>query len=311
MTGRLEVRMWIRVKPVNAVAISADGQFAVAGLEQGLNIFDVDAQPRFHQPANLPLTVPIHRIAAEADLSQVYLLTRLGRLIRLDLDRDSMGFNARGQVLYQAPNDLHSLALTGSAGLIALGHLSSALSVLQTDGQLLWRQHPDDGTATEGQTWTVAFDGPGTRLFIGSAGGTTNVLAALDSRSGVPYKALHGMAGVTALATLAGGSGVAAIVADDPYSGRVAAYSADLDTLLWERQFDESVTALAADEQQAIVVAGVGYEGQIVLLNAQNGDSLAAPFLCRSGINAIALAEGRWLSVATDDAGLALLRYLP
>lgn len=311
MKGRMEIRRWIRVgQPVYAVALSENGQFAAAGLENGIAIFNVDGERRFAYSIGA-LATAVHQLVTTGDLSQIYLLTRVGRLIRLDLDRDPDGFRAREHVLYQEASDLHTLALAEEGEVLAIGHLSSALSVLQTDGQLSWRFHAHDGTATEEQLWVTALHPSGDRLYIGSAGSETNILAVLDSRTGQQQAAHYTSARITAMTASAQHAAVIAVLADDFYTGRLAAFSDDLSTIVWEQEFDEPITALMADRQGELVAVGVGYEGQVMLLDTRNGDRMADPIVLKSGVSALAIANGRWLAVATQNDNLALIRFLP
>ena len=312
MSGRLEIRHWIRLgHPAYAVALSDDGQYIAVGSEQGVAVFNATGRRMFtHSPSATPL--PVHQLAAVPDLSRLYVGARQGWLIRLDLERGEKAFSAEAQSLYQADSDLHTLSLSANDRFVALGHLSPALTLLQTDGHLLWRRHPDDGNATEGQLWAVALDTDGATLYVGSAGMGTNRLAALEARSGSPvaHRYLEAEARATALAVLPGGKGVAVVLAQDIYTVRLVAYDPGLTDLLWERTFDEPITALAADRQQPLLAVGVGYEGHVRVIDAQYGRVLAAQ-QTKSVVNGLALAQGRTLAAVTQDGNLVLMRYVP
>jgi len=312
MAGRLEIRQWIQMnQPAHAVTLSGDGQYIAAGLEQGVAVFNVTGHRLCtYPPGDTP--IPVHQLAATPDLGQLYVGARQGWLVRLDLEREEEAFHFRAQTLYQTDNDLHTFALAADGQYIAVGHLSPGLALMQTDGRLLWRRHPDDGTATEEQTWAVALDAEGDTLYAGSAGTGTNRLAALDARSGSSraHRCLEAGVRATAVAALPGENGLAVVLAEDPYTGRLVAYDAGLADLVWERTFDEPVTALATDREQPILAVGVGYEGQIALVDAQTGRMLASDLALKSVVNGLAIAQGRFLAAATQDGQLALIRYL-
>jgi len=308
MSGKLEVRRWVRIgQPVYAVVQSMEGQYIAVGAEQGVKIFDLTGVELAAFPAT---PMPVHQLAAVPDLAQLYVGARQGQLFRLDLERTAAGFDLAARSLYLCENDLHTLALAADGQIMALGHLSSALTLLHVDGELLWRRHPQDGTATEGRMWTVALDGAGQTLYIGSADTGTNRLAALDAQSRAAHGHCYLQARVTALAPLDNGRGVAAVLAQDVYSGRLVAYDNRMATPLWECDFDEPVTALAADEQEPLLVAGVGYEGHVTLIDSCTGDVLACEPV-KSVVNGLAISDGRSVAAVTQDGNLVLMHYLP
>jgi len=310
MSGNLEIRRWARIGcPAFAVAQSQDGQYIAVGSEQGVHIFDsTGANLLTFPPTDTPL--PVHQLAAAPDLAQIYVGARQGQLVRLDLERTKEGFDCDARPLLREPddNDLHTLAL--SANVIAVGHLAPALTLLQTDGELLWRRHPRDGTATEGRLWSVALDEKARTLYLGSAGTGTNRLAALDINSRAPRGHCSVEARITALVPLAAGRGVAAVLAQDVYSSRLVAFDNRMEAPLWEHTFDGPVTALATDAQAPLLVAGVGYEGQATLIDTDSGHIVASQTL-KSVVNGLALTQGRFVAAATQDGNLALLRHLP
>ena len=312
MSGALEIRRWIQIgQQAYAVTLSSDGQYIAIGSEQGVAVFNTTGRRLLtHPSACTPL--PVHQLAATPDLKRLYVGARQGGLIRLDLERDEEAFHSRAHSLYQTDSDLHTLSLSMDDQLVAVGHLSPALTLLQTDGHLLWRCHPDDGTATEGQLWAVALDADGSTLYVGSAGMGTNRLAALDARSGSLTAHCYLEAGIkaTSLAVLPGGKGVAVVLAPDIYTGRLVAYDPGLTDLRWEHIFDEPITALTTDHRQPLLAVGVGYEGKVIVIDAQNGRVMAAE-QTKSVVNGLALTQGRYLAAVTQDRNLVLMHYIP
>ena len=310
MDGRLEILRYIPVRqPAYAAALSMDGQYIIGGLETGIAIFDKIGR-RF--PTHPSPQIPVHQVAVDASLDCLFLGTRQGHLLRLDLVREEASFQTQLHLLYQADNDLHSLALSADGRFIALGHFSPGLAVLQSDGRLLWRRHPEEGTATEGRVWKVALSDEGDTLYVGSAGTGINRLAALDARQGEVRTDRYVEEGrVTGLAPLPENVGVVAVVAPDPYTGHLLAYSPDLEVLLWERFLEEPITALATDRQRPVLAVGVGFEGRLLLLDTRDGQVLAANLSFQSVVNALAIVQGRFLAAATQDGNLVFVRYFP
>ena len=309
MHGRLEPLRSIRIgQPVYAVALSGDGQYMATGSEEGLALYDVLGNCRLAYPATrYPL--PVSLVAMVPDMSRLLVGTREGALHRLEVKRKGAGFTARARTLYQTLNDLNSLALAADGQIIALGHLSPALTVLQTDGNVLWRRHPDDRNATRSQMWSVALDTKGDTLYVGSASTGTNVLAALDACTGAPHASQQLDGRIVRLASLATSGGVVAVLTAGRYEYQVVAYQPDLQDVLWERDFDEPVTALAADPQHDLLAISVGYEGRIMLLQATSGQVLAADQALHSLVNGLAVTNGSRLAAGTQDGHVAWLYY--
>ena len=328
MAGRMEILRWIQTNaPTYAATWLHKGQFIAAGTEKGAVLFDLTGRRLLsYPPTDVP--VPVHQLAASdvprgqrdnngspVPLGTLFVGTRQGWVVRLSLTRkkEKSEFEVpEVRKLYQATNDLHTLSLAADANLLAVGHLAPGLAVLDTNGKIIWRRHPDDDNATNGRVWTVALDSTGDVLYVGSAGAETNVLAALDAQAGDTLAYRHYSDGerVTGLTVLPKGRGVAAIIAEDMYSSRLEIYPRSLDAPLWERAFYEQVTALAADVKRPLLALSVGYEGQVTLMNPLTGEELAHVSL-RALANDLAITNGQMLAAATDDGHLALIRYLP
>jgi outer membrane protein assembly factor BamB len=326
MSGRLEPIRWINVHhPAYAAALSGDEQFVAVGSEQGVSIFDVTGRRLLSYPEGT--AVPVHQLAAPDEWDQLYVASRSGRLVHVALERrdlmeeekDEGGtfrFHPHPTLLYQSENDIHSLSLSGDGRLIAVGHLSPGLAVLdadpQSDERIIWRRHRDDRTATQGQTWAAALDTEGETLYVGSAGSGTNQLAALDAADSTPRGHHRLDPGVRVIAVVAlPGGGLAAVLVKDVYTVSLVAYDAGIKEQLWERTCDQPVTAIVADRERPVLVVGLGYEGKLRVFSAENGQELASDLTLKSVINGLAIAQGRTIAAAAQDGQLVLLRYLP
>lgn len=309
MRGRLEPQRFIQIgQPVYAVVLSSDGQYVAIGSEQGLALYDVVGNCRLVYPARRH-PMPVSLVAMVPDMSWLLVGAREGVLHHLEVRRKGEGLTARARTLYQAPNDFNSLALSADGQMVAIGHLSPALTVLQTDGNVLWRRHPDDGTATQSQMWSVALNTEGDILYVGSAGAGTNVLAALDARTGAPRASQRLDNRIVRLASLASSGGVVAVLTTGSYEHQVVACRPDLQDVLWKRSFNEPVTALATDPEHDLLAISVGYEGQIMMLEASSDKVLVEDQTLRSLVNGLALTGGHRLAAGTQDGDVVWLYY--
>lgn len=310
MSGQLTLFRWIRVgQPTYAVAISRDGQHVICGVEGGAALYNASGLCLYTHPDPLDET-PVHRLDARPAFDRIYLATRLGQIIDLALEPATKWWQARVAELTMIPGDIHSISVSEDGALIAIGHLSSALSLIGADGQFRWRYHPGNDTAIEGSVWSVALEPDGSTLYAGSAGPDFPTLAAFDVRSGLLRAKQRFTARVTAVAVLPRQAGVVVIGTDDSYSSQIAAYTPDLRTLLWNHAFSEPITALATDRDQPVIGAAIGYEGRIALYDAANGSKLADEISLKTIVNGLAIGQGRTIAAATQDEHLALLRYV-
>ncbi len=326
MSGQLEILRWIRVgHPAYAVTWLHKGQYAAAGTEVGLSLFDLTGRRLLAYPpdsGDRPV-VPIHQlVAADAIeengdkvvcLGTIYVGARQGWLVKLSLSRQEDKVNYQVGKLYQATNDLHTLSLSTESDLIAIGHLAPGLTVLDTDGEVIWHRHPDSDNATNGRVWSVSLDPSGDAMYIGSAGSETNVLASVNARTGrvLSHRYYENGERVTGLAALPEAGGVAVVVAEDMYSGRVEVYSPDLEDLRWERAFYDPVTTVAADTTRPFLVISVGHEGRIMLIDTSTEALLSPEVSLKTLVNDIAIINGQMIAAATDDGHLVIVRYLP
>jgi hypothetical protein len=303
--GQLEIRRAIQTfQPTYAVTQSADGRYFAVGLEDGVAIYSLGGEQLvFHR-----LDMPVHQVVATPDFTQVFLATRGGDVVRLALSPAESGFEADATSMYETVNDLYTLALAPQTGNLGVGRLSFALAMLHSDGDLAWEQC-DDRFAAEGSTWSVAFDSDGERLYVGSAGSSTNRLGVLSASSGEKIHHLSFSMPVTYLAGLPNGQGVALALNEGFYLVRLVAYDEDLEMTLWEHEFDQPITALSADPQEPVLAVAVGYDGHVMLLDAQQGQILGEKAV-RSTVNDLSLIKGRLVAAVTQDKHLIRLRYL-
>jgi WD40 repeat protein len=310
MRGQLTLFRWIRLsQATHAVALSDDGRYVICGVEGGAALYNTSGLCLYTYPDPLD-EMPVHRLAALPAFDRIYLATRVGQIIGLTLEPAAEWWRGQVAELTTIPGDIHSIAVSEDGALIAIGHLSPALSLMNADGQFRWQHHPDGDTMVDGSVWSVALERDGSTLYAGSAGPDFPTLATFDTHGGTLRAALRFDARVTAIAALPQQAGVVIVQADDAYSGRIAAYSSNLRTLLWEHACDEPITALATDPEQPVVSAAIGYEGQIALYDAATGSKLADQVPLKTIVNGLAISRGRTVAAATQDGHLALLRYV-
>ncbi|MBN1180133.1 MAG: PQQ-binding-like beta-propeller repeat protein [Anaerolineae bacterium] len=252
--------------------------------------------------------MPVRRIIGSAGFDQLYVAAREGMVIRLALERSEEALSYKAQTIYEA-KDIHTISLSAQSQLLAVGHLGPGLAVLRTDGEVLWRRHPDEGNATEARLWSVALDAGGEYLYVGSATSGTNRLAALEPRSAsvCAYQYVEGM--ITRVTVLPNTHAVAVTV-NTPSSRRLVVYTAALDDVIWERSFDVPVTALTADAEQPLLFAGVGYGGEIAAIDAHTGRTLASGVVLKSTINELAVAQAHTLVAACQNGQVAFVDYI-
>lgn len=304
MSGRLEIRRWIRLNhQPYTVALSGDGRYAVAGFEQGVAVYNHTGKKMLSYPS-VEVMLPIQQIAASPAFDALYLGAREGLVLRLNLKREAGQFAFQVEQLHQIENDLFTMSLAPEGEYLSLGHLSPGLTLLQTDGETVWHKN------TEGQPWVVSFASDGRTLYVGSAGIGVNRLAALSIPDGDP-QAYHYIedAKVNALTALSDNAGVAAALNDEYYTGRLIIYDSALQEI-WSHPFEENITALAADPHRSLVAVAVGYFGQVHLVDVENQQLLATEKL-DTIVNDLALVQGRTLAAVTEEGQLALIRYVP
>jgi outer membrane protein assembly factor BamB len=319
MAGRLEVRRWLRLgAPLYAVALSSDGQFVAVGSEKGPLLFNVAGEmvlaPSAHQ-----IALPVRQVALSPAADCLSVGTRTGKVLQLALERSDGQFAVRQvESLYTANNDIHTMSVSDDQQWIAVGHLSPALSVLNAEGQIQWRRHSDDGTATEGDNWSVAIDFTGQSMYVGSAGAGSNRLAAIGLTDQRLYGSRYLAPGLRATALAALNDGMVVVQTDSAsIDSELVKFTPDLSDLVWRFAPEDTVTALATPTGDAakaataaLAAVACGYEGRVMLLDAGNGAIMAETTL-RVGVNALALAQGRVVAAVTQDDALALLHYVP
>lgn len=313
------MRRWLRLgAPLHAVALTSDGQFVAVGSERGPLLFNAAGEAVL-VPSAQHIALPARQVALSPTTDWLYVGTRTGKILRLALGRSDGQFNVRQvETLYTASNDIHTMSVSEDEHWIAVGHLSPALSVLNAEGQVQWRRHPDDGTATEGDNWSVAIDSANQSMYVGSAGTGSNRLAALGLSDRHLYGSRYLAPGLRATALAALDDGVIVVQTDSvSFDSELVKFTADLSESAWRFTPEDTVTAVATPASDgasaaasALVAVACGYEGRVVLLDAHSGAVMAETTL-RTGINALALAQSRVVAAVTHDDTLALLHYVP
>lgn len=330
MAGKLEIIRWMQVgAAVHAVALSAEGRYVLVGSERDLCLLDRRGGVRFryHSPGQKQMY--FHLVAMTAKMDMVLAATRPGSVIQIEVEVGEKQFDAWPMEIFFAEGDLYDLALAADGQLAALGHLGPALTVLNLQGLLdaahqpaasgnegigledllVWRRHPDDGNPTDGQIWAVALDPTGEVLYVGSSGASHSMLAALDARTAQPLGFLHPERRVTQVAALSQPPGVAAVLTDGGYAHTLTCYTPQLDVLRWEQDFEEHITALAADPVEDLVAVGSGFAGQVTLFKASFGEMVAQHPELDSLNTCLAIVDGRYLAAGTQRGDVAYLEY--
>ncbi|HQE91281.1 MAG TPA: PQQ-binding-like beta-propeller repeat protein [Anaerolineae bacterium] len=306
MPARLEIFRWIQVyRPVSSIAQSGDGQYVAVGSEVGAAVFNLSGHRLGAYPA-ADAEMPVHQIRTSLDFTRLSLATRLGDLLVCDLEPSAGRFSLDPRHLHHSVNGIHTLDF--AAERIVLGHYTFALTMLDLEGNVVWRQQ-DSGEAVHGCNWSVSLTADGNILYVGSASSGTNWLLALDAGSGMALHRRECDGAVMAVAALADNAGVAVLTPDEYDAVRLIAYSADLGKVLWKQNLDSPAT-LAADAAAPLLAVGGGYEGRVAIVDAASGAVLASTAL-RVTVNNLSLVCGRCVAAATQDNSVALLRYLP
>lgn len=317
MTGRLELRRWLNLgAPLHAVALSSDGQFVAVGSERGPLLFNAAGEAILRW-ATCQIALPVCQVALSPSLDWLYVGTRTGEIMRLALEHLDGHFTVQQvTTLHVAKNDVYAMSVSQDQQWIAIGHLAPALTVLSGEGELHWRRHPDDGTATESDHWSVAIDPAGQVVYVGSASSGSNRLAAIGLSDRRIYGSKYLAPDVRATALAALPDGVVVVQTDNAsFEGRLIKFSSNLVQSPWVFAPEDTITAVATAEDNAnsldapLVAIACGYEGRILLLDAGSGTVVAETIL-RAGVSALALAQGRVAAVTHDDT-LALLHYVP
>jgi hypothetical protein len=325
----LRIARFFRVGgPVHAVALAGERSHLLVGSERDLRLLDFDGHVHFRLAARAtaedrgsawPVDRPFRAVALAPDLGMGLAIERSGQLYRLDFTNGHAAAGAQAGVeeIWAEPNDLYSLGFAPGAGLVALGHLGPALTVLDLcEGRLRWRWHPHDGTQTVGRSWTVAFSPQMDTLYAGCLAGAGRdgasggyLLAALETRTGHLRAARKTPRPLALVAPLP--LGVAAVHTG---GGRceVVAYDADLRRALWRMACEpgEVVTALAVDAAAWLLALGTN-TGYLVLLHAATGELLARQdLLYSSTVLSVALAAGSWAAAGLANGQVAALEFV-
>lgn len=294
---------------VRSVSLGETGQDVLVGTERDLRLYNTTTGESLFWYAQ-PNT-DLGFISAEmwGEGEQGYTLQRSGELLRIDCPRrkDGRGVDASITRLRHEIHDLFTLSIAPQAGLIAIGHFGPAITVLNEEGELVWRRHPDDHNATSARTWSVAFSSDSSTLYAGSSGVERNGLALFDATSGESKGGIRAAGAITAIAGPAAPLKIATVVnmAD---TSAVIAYADDLRHPAWEfRQANNHrMTALAADQETGYVVVGTA-QGWLYVLDGQQGTIVAATDECKSVVMDVAIVGGRYVAAGLENGEVALL----
>lgn len=311
--GLLKIRHVTRFgAPVHAVALSEDGQHLLVGTEHELRLTDPWGHEGFRR-AHDARDMPFHAVALAPDMAAGLAVQRTGEIYRLEFIPDGEAVRVRwpDEPCRSEPSDVHSIAFNAKAGVIAIGHLGPALTVLDGHGDQRWRQHPSDHTPTGGKTWTVALSPEGATLFAGSSGVGRYVLGAMAAGTGAVQAARSLPAPITGLAPLPDPLGVAAAL-NERLQAQVLAFPADLTEAAWiyEGGYGERVTALAGDPAARLIALGTN-TGSLLILDALTGERLAVEATLGSVVLSLSLAGGRHVAAGLLDGRLFYLEYTP
>lgn len=307
----LTIAQWIRIgAPVHAVALSGDGRYLLAGSERDLRLLDRWGYEWFRY-STPDRDLPFSLVALAPGATWGLAFERSGQLHRIDIIQQVETLQVSLRVIWNEPNDVCSLSLAADAGLIALGHYGPALTMLDGAGRQVWRRHPNDRTATDGQTWAVALAPSGDHLYVGCSSGARPRIAALDASDGKPVASVRFDHRVTWLASLPEPLAVAAVLNGDDTS-QIAAYPPGLKLPQWtfEGAANERFTALTADMEANLIACGTN-TGVVYVLDGSSGALLAAERALHSTVFSLSMAGGRYLIAGLQDGQVAYLEYLP
>lgn len=307
----LHVIRWLNVNaPVHSVALSRDGHHLIVGSERDLRI--LNRWGIQHYRYSLPgQEMPFTLAACAPDMRYVLAGRRSGELYYLEIGWQGEQIDSWPRHIRTEPNDVCGISLAASAGLIAIGHLGPALTLLDITGRQVWRFHPVDRNPTNGKTWSVALNTDGTQLYVGSAGADQNRLAVIDVASQRLRAGSRTSRRVTALTVMPDPLAVAA-VQNDAYGSYVTGYWPDLVSTQWEHESEmgERFTALASNPEAGVLSVGTT-DGRILVLNSQDGAILAEDDSLRSPVTSMAMSSGRWIAAGLADGRVAFLEYTP
>lgn len=314
----LTIVRWLFVGAAgNALALGEDGRYLLVGSEHDLRILDRWGNKPFHYHAH-PASgrkseedMPFCAAAVTPDMRRALAGLRSGEIFRLELTWDGDAVTGWPEQIRAETNDIYAMSLAPDASLIAIGHLGPALTVLDWNGNTVWRRHPADHTPTDGKTWTVALSSDAATLYVGSSGTERCLLAALDASSGQPKAGKRLWQRVTRIAALPAPLAVVAILSGNGES-QVAAFGSDLNEPAWTYTLDlgEQVTALTTDQAANLVVCGTN-SGAALVLDGGNGDLLVRTDELRSTVLSLAMTAGRYLVAGIHEDRVAYLEYVP
>lgn len=334
----LEVRREIQLNvPVSDIALSGNGQYVAVATENGLSVYSsFNADCFLKHPADQKL--PLLKVAVTSSMGTIYIVTREGTIARINvLNKASNKWDVEVGRFFEAVinvknrdgeerqvYDLYGLSLSSNGDMLAIGHHSPGLTVLDTAGEYgatLWQRHKNTGNATDGQGWSVDFSPIETQLYIASSGVGHNRVALMDAsqRSVLSGTMVDDGVQVTAISVLPNQMGVATVQTQGRNQYRLVVYDKVLEKILWEKSFYQPITSMAANresltprnapEGNVLLAVSLGVEGKVMVLNALTGQVLSELVL-RTLVNALDFVQGAVLAAATQDGSIFTISYI-
>lgn len=289
--------------PVHAVALFADGSHILVGTEKELALFARSAEQVFRYA--LPDgALPFIQCAVADDMRVGVAAQRSGEIFRLEFIPEQSSLDVNIARIWHAQADINSLSMTDCSELIALGHYSSAITLLDQKGEVRWR------SATKGRTWVTAFDVMNKILYVGSSSPSPYRLAALSVEDGAPVAGRLQEDRVMGMAALPSPLAVAVTLSDE-WQSRLAGMRQDLRAeWIYEGVYGEFITALASDPDSDVIVLGTN-TGRLIALQATTGDVITTYDIPGSIVLSLSIANGQHVAAGLEDGQVALFEYIP
>jgi len=289
--------------PIHAVACFADGAHVLVGTEKQLTLFARSSEPvfRYFLPDG---ALPFVQCAVVEDMRSGIVAQRSGEIMRLQFAPEASSIDVDMAMIWHAQADLHSLSVSHCGGLIALGHYSSAITLLDNDGQVRWR------SATKGRTWATSFDAADKLLYVGSSSPSPYRLAALSIEDGAPVAGKLLQDRIMGVAALPPPLAIAVVLSDE-WQSRLVGMRPDF-TSVWtfECEYNEFVTALDSDPEADIVALGTN-TGRLIVMQGSTGEVMAQYDMLVSVVLSISVAGGQHIAAGLEDGQAALFEYIP
>jgi len=307
----LRIVRYLRLnESVSAVAISENGLHILTGAERSLSLFTREGErlfryalPKTADPTrSLPFIETVLAPGGERGLA----IQRSGEFLRLDLRplSDSEAWSpVEIEEFWRTGSDVYTIDYWPDEDLIGVGHFSEAITLLDTEGRVHWRQ------TTKGRTWAVTFGPRGDALYVGSSDAPPFRLAGLSVEQGSVRTGRLVQERVMALASLPAPLAIAAVHRGE-WASYLQAYTPDLqEAWRFECDFGEYITAMASHVDADILALGFN-TGQITILQASTGQVWAQDFLA-SVVLSLDASGDQHLVAGLQDGHAAILFFTP